>query len=86
MIRVAAVGDIHLGADNVDAFAESIRSAEQDVDALLGGPAVGGDGLPDVLGEVRRRQVVAAHTALPCRVSWTAVMAAVGTAMSQDSA
>jgi len=35
MIRVAAVGDIHLGADNVDAFAESIRSAEQDADLLL---------------------------------------------------
>jgi len=35
MIRVAAVGDIHLGTDNVDAFADSIRSAERDADLLL---------------------------------------------------
>ena len=34
-IRVAAVGDIHLGADNVEAFADSIRSAERDADVLL---------------------------------------------------
>lgn len=34
-IRVAAVGDIHLGTDNVKAFAESIRSAERDADVLL---------------------------------------------------
>jgi Icc-related predicted phosphoesterase len=35
MIRVAAVGDIHLGTDNVDAFAESVRAAEHDADVLL---------------------------------------------------
>lgn len=35
MIRIAAVGDIHLGADNVDAFRESVRSAEDDADVLL---------------------------------------------------
>lgn len=34
-IRVAAVGDIHLGDDNVDAFADSVRSAETDADLLL---------------------------------------------------
>lgn len=35
MIRIAAVGDIHLGADNVDAFRESVRTAEDDADLLL---------------------------------------------------
>ena len=35
MIRVAAVGDIHLGTDNVDAYAASVRSAERDADVLL---------------------------------------------------
>jgi Icc-related predicted phosphoesterase len=35
MIRVAAVGDIHLGTDNVDAFTESVRPAERDADVLL---------------------------------------------------
>jgi len=35
VIRIAAVGDIHLGADNVDAFATSIASAEHDADLLL---------------------------------------------------
>jgi len=35
VIRVAAVGDIHLGTDNVEAFADSIRSAEHDADLLL---------------------------------------------------
>lgn len=34
-IRVAAVGDIHLGDDNVDAFSVSVRSAERDADLLL---------------------------------------------------
>ena len=35
MIRVAAVGDIHLGADNVDAFTDSVRTVEDDADLLL---------------------------------------------------
>jgi len=35
VIRVAAVGDIHLGDDNVQAFADSIASAERDADVLL---------------------------------------------------
>lgn len=35
MIRVAAVGDIHLGPDNVEAFRESVRSADDDADLLL---------------------------------------------------
>lgn len=35
MIRIAAVGDIHLGDDNVDAFAASIRSAEHEADLML---------------------------------------------------
>ena len=35
MIRVAAVGDIHLGDDNVDAFRDSVRHADRDADVLL---------------------------------------------------
>jgi Icc-related predicted phosphoesterase len=35
MIRIAAVGDIHLGPDNVDAFRDSVRGADHDADALL---------------------------------------------------
>jgi Icc-related predicted phosphoesterase len=35
MIRIAAVGDIHLGPDNVDAFADSVRRAQDDADLLL---------------------------------------------------
>ncbi len=35
MIRIAAVGDIHLGPDNVDAFRASIRSVDADADVLL---------------------------------------------------
>lgn len=35
MIRIAAVGDIHLGDDNVEAFRESVRGADRDADLLL---------------------------------------------------
>lgn len=35
MIRIAAVGDIHLGPDNVDAFRDSVRGADHDADVLL---------------------------------------------------
>lgn len=35
MMRIAAVGDIHLGADNVDAFHDSVRNVDQDADVLL---------------------------------------------------
>jgi Icc-related predicted phosphoesterase len=35
MIRIAAVGDIHLGPDNVDAFHDSVRSVGDDADVLL---------------------------------------------------
>ncbi len=35
MIRIAAVGDIHLGPDNVETFRESLRSVDQDADLLL---------------------------------------------------
>ncbi len=35
MIRIAAVGDIHLGPDNVESFRDSLRSVDQDADLLL---------------------------------------------------
>jgi Icc-related predicted phosphoesterase len=35
MIRIAAVGDIHLGPDNVDAFHDAVRSVDDDADVLL---------------------------------------------------
>ena len=35
MIRIAAVGDIHLGPDNVEPFRTSLRSVDQDADVLL---------------------------------------------------
>lgn len=35
MIRIAAVGDIHLGPDNVEPLASSLRSVDDDADVLL---------------------------------------------------
>jgi Icc-related predicted phosphoesterase len=35
MIRIAAVGDIHLGPDNVETFRGSVRGADRDADLLL---------------------------------------------------
>lgn len=35
MIRIAAVGDIHLGPDNADAFHDAVRSVDDDADVLL---------------------------------------------------
>lgn len=35
MIRVAAVGDIHLGPDNVDTFRDALRGVDREADVLL---------------------------------------------------